>query len=214
MTESTREKILSYSLPYFVVNGYKKTKVDDLAQQIGITKKTIYNYFNSKQDLLIAGVEFDSNRVIQKVEPLINDNSISFSNRLGILFFLTYFKIEERKNLFPDVNPFKPPSEILTQLIGRIQSELLNFVKNLLTEGIKANHFREDLNIECTSNIILSMLVGIPNFNCNNEIPSDPNHLILESVKMVVRGITTDKGLKAFDPTQIEPFYRQWIIES
>ncbi len=99
----------------------------------------------------------------------------------------------------------------MTQLIVRIQSELLNFVKILLTEGIKTNHFREDLNIECTSNIILSMLIGIPNFNCNNEKPSDPNHLILESVKMVVRGISTDIGLKFFDEMVIEPSYQSFL---
>lgn len=215
MTESTKDRILTQSLGYFVQNGFKETRVEDLADFIGITKKTIYNHFDSKQELLYASVEHDVDITIQKVESLLSDNSISYGDRLGILFFIAYYKIEERKKLFPDIDsPFKATGKILSRLMTRIQSELLKFITLLITNGISVNYFRSDLNIECTSSMILSMLIGIPSYNFNAIKPTNPNQLILESVKTIVRGVTTELGFEAFDPKQIEPFYKQWLAEN
>ena len=173
----------------FVENGFKETRVEDLADFIGITKKTIYNHFDSKQELLYASVEHDVNITIQRVDSLLSDISISYGDRLGILFFVAYHKIEERKKLFPDIDsPFKATGKILSRLMTRIQSELLKFITLLITNGISANHFRSELNIEYTSSMILSMLIGIPSYNFNAINPTNPNQLILESVK--TRGIT------------------------
>ena len=210
MTESTRNRIILNSLCFFVEKGFKEAKVDDLADHIGIAKKTIYNHFDSKQELLFASVEHDINVTIEKVETLMSNDSLSYANRLGILFFLAYYKIEERKKLFPDVvSLYKPPGKIMQRLVKNIQTELLKTITKLITNGINARHFRSDLHIEITSSMIISMLIGIPNFNLNANTPTNPNQLILESIKIVIRGITTDLGNQAFDEKSIEPYYKQ-----
>ena len=47
-----QQKWLGEVLPYFYKNGMRKPTMDDIAEQLNLTKATIYNYYSSKEDLI------------------------------------------------------------------------------------------------------------------------------------------------------------------
>ncbi|HWB63939.1 MAG TPA: TetR/AcrR family transcriptional regulator [Chitinophagales bacterium] len=52
--EKSREKILGAALQLFAYNGYDATSIDSIAKKAGVSKGLIYNYFESKKDILLA----------------------------------------------------------------------------------------------------------------------------------------------------------------
>lgn len=53
-----REQILSVALSLFFKNGYKNTKISDIAEAAGISKGLVYRYFESKAEILFSYIDF------------------------------------------------------------------------------------------------------------------------------------------------------------
>lgn len=51
---SVRERIIQAAVESFTQTGYDKTKMDDIARRLGLSKGTIYLYFKSKEELFVA----------------------------------------------------------------------------------------------------------------------------------------------------------------
>ena len=69
--QSPKERILNGFSMYFGTYGLKKTTVDEVATELKISKKTIYNYFNSKKAIYDYLVENSSNRHQNRMEKSI-----------------------------------------------------------------------------------------------------------------------------------------------
>ena len=72
--QETRESILDAVDRLLERNGYKKMKVEDIAEEVGIGKGTIYLHFSSKADVTLAHID----RIVERV--LVQLNEIAESN--------------------------------------------------------------------------------------------------------------------------------------
>jgi AcrR family transcriptional regulator len=60
--EGVREKIIQASIESFAQTGFDRTKMEDIAKRLGLSKGTIYLYFKSKEDLFLAICEHNIQR--------------------------------------------------------------------------------------------------------------------------------------------------------
>jgi AcrR family transcriptional regulator len=67
-------EILAAALEEFVERGYAATRLDDVAQRAGVTKGTMYLYFDSKEELLKAAVRQNVLPVIERGERLVEEH--------------------------------------------------------------------------------------------------------------------------------------------
>jgi AcrR family transcriptional regulator len=56
-SEDTREKILLAAIQRFSKFGYRRTSINDVAEEAGLARATVYLYWKRKQDLFVAGLE-------------------------------------------------------------------------------------------------------------------------------------------------------------
>ena len=56
-SEDTREKILVAAIQRFSKFGYRRTSIDDVAEEAGLARATVYLYWRKKEDLFVAGLE-------------------------------------------------------------------------------------------------------------------------------------------------------------
>lgn len=91
--------------------GYYKTTLEEVARDIRIGKATIYHYFNSKDELYNAVLEWESSDIIERIKSIFNDETIEISDR-----FLKYFELK---------NSILSENKIISLLfIRKISSEL------------------------------------------------------------------------------------------
>src|SRR5215216_6436960 len=53
-TDQTRQRIVDAAYESFWRSGFTRTSVDSIAERANLTKRTLYSYFRSKDDLLAA----------------------------------------------------------------------------------------------------------------------------------------------------------------
>lgn len=82
-----RGRILRAAMESFTQTGYDKTKMDDIAKRLGLSKGTLYLYFKSKEDLFVAICEHNIQRsdsedagLFQKKENVASDAEQIFDN--------------------------------------------------------------------------------------------------------------------------------------
>jgi AcrR family transcriptional regulator len=67
--ESKRRLIMDTALELFAAEGFEKCSISMLAKHAGISKGLMYNYFNSKEELLVAVIENGLNEVMNLLDP-------------------------------------------------------------------------------------------------------------------------------------------------
>lgn len=83
-----REKIIQAAIESFAQTGFDKTKMEDIAKRLGLSKGTIYLYFNSKEDLFLAICEHyvkvmrdqQHSAIFPKKEDLVLDSEHFYEN--------------------------------------------------------------------------------------------------------------------------------------
>ena len=80
-----REELVKVSFELFMKNGYESTSIQDIMNIAKISKGAMYHYFTSKEDILDAVLNYIIDMDIKRLEPILNDDSISSLKKLTIM---------------------------------------------------------------------------------------------------------------------------------
>jgi AcrR family transcriptional regulator len=191
--QQLKEKVAQVAAVAFMHKGIKNVKMDDVAAELGISKRTLYELFSDKEELLLDVVKLHrkemKNYMISVAEKAENVLEIimSFYIRTTEDFQTTNILFFEEIKKYPQVTKFLED--------GRKENAVsaVAFYKKGVEQGI----FREDVNYE----IVQEMIHGQMDMLIHNDIRK--TYSMVEIFKTVVfmhlRGITTEKGLSIVD---------------
>jgi AcrR family transcriptional regulator len=191
------ERILLKARDLMLQSGLRQVTMDDLAQELGISKKTIYQYYKDKDDLVKAVVNLE----LKNHEAICNKCELSAENAIHEMFLL----MENMKAMTQTMNPnammeldkhFPSAFEIIK---NHKDEFLFSLIKQNLMKGIEEGFYRNDLDIDILSKFRLET-VFIP-FNLRL-FPLDKfNSLEVHTQLMehFVYGLMTIKGHELMD---------------
>jgi len=87
-----RKAIIKIAKGYFASQGYEQTLVDKIAGEAGYTKMTIYNYFESKDDLFIAVVSEAYQKLYEIMDSYLKQAEVSYELRSMGNAYLAFFE--------------------------------------------------------------------------------------------------------------------------
>jgi len=193
---SKKVDILERASQVFMKLGIKSVTMDDMAKQLGISKKTLYNHFTDKSELVedIIKAKLTEDRIaFQKA----SENAI---NAIDELFMVSKFVIETFKSVNPTVfYDLKKNYPTAWQLsIDHKWNFVYNeFLKNI-ERGIREGIYRADIHKEIYSKIFVSHIETI----IEGEVFPWPEFsfetVFIENFRLHIRGIANEKGLKYF----------------
>lgn len=141
MKHSITQKALTYFLQY----GFKTFTMDDLANSLGISKKTLYEQFSSKNELVEATLDYALEMSCHQVDKFVSGEGSVIEN--------VFRNQREVQNLF-DFNSTKPIWELkkyFPKTYERMQIEFTKsdarFIDKLLERGWQEGLFRKDINV-------------------------------------------------------------------
>ena len=158
------ERIIKGSEELFLRAGIKSITMDDIARHIGMSKKTIYQFFKDKNELVTASVR----KKLKEDEAQIMD-IISKSENV-IEEMINMMKCSE--DVLSRINPAvmhdlqKYHYEAWTEFLKFKSGVLINMLEQLLTKGMKQGYIRTDIDVK----IIARMRVSQIEFGFNTEI--------------------------------------------
>jgi len=190
---SMKHKILEKAGEMFINYGFKSITMDDIAKQMGISKKTIYAHFKNKTKL----IEQATLVIFELISSGIDCICEMQKNPIEELYAIKSFVMENLKNekSSPQFQLQKYYPEIFHKL-KLMQLEVMQkcIIKNL-ERGIEEKLYRNEIDLNFISRIYFNGIVGIKD---EETFPLDifsPNYLLESYLEYHIRAVATNKGL-------------------
>ncbi|WP_218128527.1 TetR/AcrR family transcriptional regulator [Prevotella sp. lc2012] len=191
--QGLRGKILETAMNAFGEKGIRAVKMDDVAVDLGISKRTLYELYDNKEQLLFEGVKvYNEQRQI-----LIKEKTKNCGNVMEILLTVYRIKVEEFRQTNPlfyaDLVKYPKVARFLHQQNQYIHTEMQKFIQRGVSEGF----FREDVDEALTMHLFdaLGEYVMMNQLYRRYTIEDIFKNIIFVSL----RGICTEKGVVALD---------------
>lgn len=197
MTEDyTKRKIIYYSLAIFFDDGINIT-MENIAKDLGISKKTLYKYFKNKADLLNSVIDEFINSISELIENTLKSNPDSFVAICDFFSkFANTFAVKLNRKFFSDLQKKEP--EIWKKINDFRIKKFNYYIPLILKEGIKNKYIRDGINPDI---ILLMYIASIQNI-LNPDVLSVSYFSAKEAVEQILTtlfyGICTEKGKKKF----------------
>lgn len=156
--EEVRKKIISTAHTLFHERGYLNTKMSDIATALGVTKPTIYNYFDTKENLFIAVAEYERKMLQGFIVESFEDRDFL----AGAAAFFDTVMEGYLKNIGPESVAITTRDERLRSIIMDDRQKFLDIIAGFLEERQETGEIRKDADVRvlaCTFNALFQGLL-------------------------------------------------------
>ena len=155
-------ELLDAALRIFAERGYANTRLEDIAAAVGVTKGTIYHYFETKEDLLRKAIENNHDRVLLSLEKTLRERKGPVSATIRLYL----------RRAFGHADPTRV--SVLTLLVLGVAREAPDvyhrwletgparawqILAELIEEGKASGEFRKDVDSEVVARVTISGLI-------------------------------------------------------
>ncbi len=188
-----REKIIHKSEELFLNFGFKSVTMDDIAGEMGISKKTIYVHFPNKTKL----VEATTLHMFETISCGIDSICALQKNPIEEIFDIKAFVMDHLKN--EKSSPQYQLQKYYPKIFATLKSKQFEVMQGCVTEnlkrGINQGLYRENINIDFISRIYFNGMVTLKDQELFPLKKFSMNALMENYLEYHLRGICTPKGL-------------------
>lgn len=187
-----KDKIVECAANMFMGNGVRSVKMDDIANQLSISKRTLYEIYNNKEELLYAVVQERHKKEDMEWKEL-GDNS---DNVMDILVGILRMRMQHMKDISPefyhDLNNYPSVVALISERRKFRMQKFLRFLLRGRREGFFLSDANYEFMVQIIDMVIYNTLIG-------NQKYIDVQEFVHISVLLFIRSICTTKGLKVLD---------------
>jgi AcrR family transcriptional regulator len=193
VAESVRRRIVAAARRHFFAHGFRGVTMDDLAQELGMSKKTLYASFPSKLALL-EGVLLDKfHEVEADAERVTAAAPADFSAALHkLLACLQRHTAEIQPAFVRDMQREAP--EVFHVVEERRRELIRRHFGKLLREGQRAGMIRRDIAVGLVIEILLGTVQAIMNPPRITELGLTPATGFKAIISLFLEGVLTTEG--------------------
>lgn len=185
-------KILEGSEHLFSRYGIKSITMDDVARELGMSKKTLYQYVSDKNDLVEKTLDFHLQRSKHTCQLLVEDQGNPIDAMLALGDFFCQHMKETNPSLMFDLRKYHAGAwQKLDEY--RLDTIALQIRDNLI-KGIREGYYREDINVDVIPRLYLGMVDAVLE---SRYFPRDLykfEDVVQQMLLYHIHGISTQKG--------------------
>lgn len=196
-TLKMEHKIIEKATEMYLTLGFKSVTMDDIASGMGISKKTIYQHFENKNDL----VEAVTMNLFETISCGIDEILTLEKNPIEELFLIKDFVLKNLKNesTSPIYQLQKYYPQIHKTLMSRQFEKMGDCVVDNLKKGMGQDLFRDDINIELIARFYFAGMTSIKDAELFNPIQFSTKEVQEAYLEYHLRGICTTKGISVLE---------------
>src|SRR5213595_4040332 len=193
--DPNRQRIVDAARVHFFSHGFRNVTMDDLAEELGISKKTLYAHFPGKIDLLESVLAVKFQGVERMLKEVTGAQPHDFPATLRELLAGTQRELDEIKP--PFVRDMRQKAPQVFQVIERRRAALFQqYFGNLLLAGQRAGMVRKDVPANLIIEILLAIVQAIMNPAKMEKLGMMPKEGFAGILRIVLQGALTPKGRK------------------
>jgi AcrR family transcriptional regulator len=193
--DPSRQRIVDAARAHFFSHGFRSVTMDDLAQELGISKKTLYTHFPGKFDLLEAVLADKLSSVEATLKKVTRTHPNDFPATLRNLLAGTQHELDEIKP--PFIRDMRQKAPDVFKLVERRRAALIQrYMGKFFVDGQRLGMVRKDVPARLIIEILLAMVQSIMNPSKMEELGMVPKEGYTGILKIVLEGALTVKGRK------------------
>ncbi len=189
-----KEKILDKATDLFLTLGFKSVTMDDLAHEMGISKKTIYTHFENKTKL----VEACTLGLFEAISMGIDDICSLQKNPIEELYEIKKFAMRHLKD--EKASPQYQLQKYYPRIHNSLRMKQFDLMQNCVVDnvkrGIEIGIYRPSLNVNFISRIYFTGVTSIKDHTLFPEDEFPKTQLMDDYLEYHLRGIVTPEGRK------------------
>lgn len=195
----TKEKILQRACSFFLeTNSCKDVTMDKIASSLGISKKTLYENFTNKKNLIYECINHIMNDIFRECVICKNNSENSFDCFFKVSNIIWKHIHSANANFINDIKKYYP------EIIATITESHVNFAKQNITkfidEAVSEGFILPDIDKRFIVNMIgLNMAHASSNKYLRENFFYSKKRIIFLHIYIIIRGISTIKGIEYID---------------
>ena len=189
-----KNEILKTAGELFFKYGVRSVSVDDICNEMHISKKTFYVHFQQKDELIECLLNSMRDEDIKKQAEFLNTDNVIIASIVNYKNLVKSFNVDKHIAFVYDLEKYYP--KIMKKHREEKKLNLINSIKSMILLGIKQGFFREDINIDLMSAYIASSFYA---FLQEKDMISMSNRKKIDFlIDTFYRIISTPKGLECY----------------
>lgn len=189
--QELRGKVIAYAMEQFYLRGIKAVKMDEISQGLHVSKRTVYEIFGDKEELLLAGMRENRSMARKEMEAFVAEGN---HNVIDIISFFYKQQMRSCQNVgslfYEEIHKMPRVLEFLRQSHADDEEDNVRFFE----AGIKEGLFRGDVDYGMVRKIAHITMDGIMQQQLYKVHTMQG---IFDSYFLVIiRGVCTERGLK------------------
>ena len=194
--DNNKEKLLKGADDLFMKYGVRSVSMDDIARYLGISKKTIYQYFEDKDDVVASVMKAHLERERRRFDKIASESKNSIEEMVKLSFCLK----ESMRNINPSLlfDMQKYHQRAWNEWLSFKQNSVRQSIVRNLKQGMEEGYFRAEVNID----ILVTMRLEQVQMGFDHTIfPRDQYSLAEVQAQLFdhfIHGLFTEKGRKLY----------------
>jgi AcrR family transcriptional regulator len=190
-------QIVQGAMKMFMSKGIRNVSMDDIARSLGISKKTVYQYVENKNDLLKQILDFSMSNIKIKIKEIetLDMNAIDILLEMSKVVGEKLMKFNpivsfELEKYFPAI--YEEHKKLKKQIMK-------DFIMRNIDRGIMEGYYRSDLNSNVIAHLYFEKIEDLYNPNILEQENFSFEELFRVMFENHIRGISNNKGIKYFE---------------
>ena len=198
-----KDRILTRAEEMFLRFGYSKVTMDEIAANLGMSKKTLYKFFPSKEELVREIIYKMRCGVKDYIDDLLANDEMDFVEKLKRLMNLIGNQSSKLQGpLLEDLHRNIP--EVWQQINEFRKENVRQKFTQLINMGVEKGIFRKDVDQRLIVLTYSSAIQGLINPEILSQMPFSVEQVFESVIKIIFSGIFTEEGRIKYNSYQIE----------
>ncbi len=191
-----REKILGFACETFLREGFYKTTMDDIATRLHMSKKTIYKYFSSKEELVKEIMTTHMRSTINRIKNHVNHESNAVEKLFDIFTIVGENILKVNEKMIMDLQYYSP--EIWKEVDDFRAKQITANFSRIFEQG-KAEGYFYNYKTEIILSIFIASIRSIvnPDYSVRNSVSLQESFIAI--IEILMNSILNEKGKKIFN---------------
>ena len=190
MSEETREYIIGKAQSLFYRYGIRSITMDFIASELGMSKRTLYENFKNKEELIVECMQRDRN-------AQEGDSEHNTIEKLVLCYSRIIYYINRTSRSFQlDVEHMRSK---VSEEADKYREKQFQYIRDILSKGVEEGLIRPDLNLDIATSLHNQQMML---FGKIKNYPTEEwnyGEILAVYTKIFLYGIVTDKGRKVLD---------------
>lgn len=195
---NTRTRILEQASKMFFENGIRAITMDDIAETLGMSKRTVYESFSNKEELLKECIEYQYDKSVQirqEVEAAHGDDPLEIINLHFRHVMATLNSIHP--GFLQDIQKYH--SSLWNEHVKSKMDQDIAYTRSVMEKGVEKGLFRLENDTDILSKMIHSVMPLMLSSSVFPETSYSRTEVYRQVLLNFIRGMATPEGLLKID---------------